>query len=77
MRLYSEGENMTSYGIHATANIEDILASDDRYRSMGCILVSESVLDILEQTYTLNGDMLPVVTVNGLTEDGPQDLAKS
>lgn len=69
LRLYKDGETRTSYGIHPTANIDEILASDDRYRSMGCVLVSEEVMDILEKTYTLNGDMLEVVTVNGIAEN--------
>lgn len=66
LRLYQDGKISTSYGIHATANIDDMLTWDDRYKSMGCVLVSESVLDILEATYKLNGDSLDVVTTAGL-----------
>ena len=65
LRLTRGGEE-TSYGIHATANIDDILASDDRYRSEGCILVGNDVLQVLEKTYALNGNDLNVVTVHGL-----------
>lgn len=67
MRLYADDKS-TSYGIHATANIDDILASDDRYKSMGCILVSDAVLDILEETYELNGNSLQVVTTMGIDD---------
>lgn len=66
LRLYQDGKTSTSYGIHATANIDDMLTWEDRYKSMGCVLVSESVLDILEATYKLNGDSLDVVTTAGL-----------
>lgn len=69
LRLYKDGETRTAYGIHPTANIDEILASDDRYKSMGCVLVSEAMMDILEQTYILNGEQLQVVTVNGIAEN--------
>lgn len=68
MRLYMDGELETSYGIHATGNIDEILASDvdGRYKSMGCVLVGDDVLDILYKTYELNGKMLQVATAEGL-----------
>jgi len=68
LRLYADGKTSTSYGIHATDNIEDILKmpADERYKSMGCVLVSEAMMDILEATYELNGRMLEVVTVDGI-----------
>ncbi len=65
MRLWRDNEE-TAYGIHATENIKDILASNDRYKSMGCILVSNDILDILKKTYELNGKNLDVVTVEGI-----------
>jgi len=67
LRLYLD-DKTTAYGIHATGNIDEILASDDRYKSMGCILVSDAVLDILETTYALNGNKLEVVTTKGVDE---------
>jgi hypothetical protein len=68
LRLSRDGQD-TSYGIHATANIDDILASNDRYRSYGCILVSNQVLGILSSTYTLSGNKLDVVTVGGMGDE--------
>lgn len=68
LRLYADGDTYTSYGIHPTANIDEILASDDRYRSMGCVLVSEAVMDILMETYELNGERLDVVTRYGIDD---------
>ena len=67
MRLYRDGTQYTSYGIHSVANIDDMLKEDDRYKSMGCILVSDKVLAMLLQTYTLNNDSLNVLTIDGLT----------
>ena len=68
LRMYKDGDAYTAYGIHATSNIDDILSweTDDRYVSYGCILVSEEVLNILEAAYILNGEMLEIVTVQGI-----------
>lgn len=67
MRLYRDGTEYTSYGIHSVGNINDLLKQDDRYKSMGCILVSDEMLAILLQTYELNDKTLEVLTVDGLT----------
>ena len=70
LRLYKDGEEYTSYGIHDYAYIDKILSQDTegRYFSMGCILVNQEVLDLLEETYTLNGNRLEVYTTQGLQE---------
>lgn len=62
-RLYNDGE-ATPYGIHGHRDADTMLASDNRYRSMGCIIVSEQILDIIEATYRKNGDILQVQTVD-------------
>lgn len=67
LRLFQQDE-YTNYGIHSVGNIDDILASDNRYMSMGCVLVNDAILDILIATYHLNGDSLDVVTTYGLNE---------
>jgi hypothetical protein len=66
LRLYKNGKDYTAYGIHATANIDDLLAVDDRYKSFGCVLVDDDVMDILYKTYELNDKSLEVVTIHGL-----------
>lgn len=60
----------TSYGIHSHAAWEAMLGHQMRYRSMGCIIVSPSVLDIVGETFSLNNDALQVVTVDGFDDDG-------
>lgn len=65
LRLYKKGEQ-TPYGIHSHRYFTKMLEEGDRYRSMGCILVDEDVLTLLEQTYILNGDSLAVATVHGV-----------
>ncbi len=61
-RLWHDRWGRTQYGIHATANIQDILSREDRYASMGCILVSDDILTLLEQTHALNGGSIDVLT---------------
>lgn len=68
LRLYMNGETYTKYGIHTTSNIDWILAQDDRYKSFGCILVGEQVMDILIETWKLGGESLEIITVNGVKE---------
>lgn len=68
LRLYKNGKDHTAYGIHATANIDELLAEDDRYKSYGCVLVDDEVMDILYKTYDLNGGSLEVVTMYGFDE---------
>lgn len=67
LRLYKgDSEEYTSYGIHTHQYISKMLADDMRYRSMGCILVSKDILDIVEKTFEVSNDRLPVTTVYGL-----------
>lgn len=56
----------TSYGIHSHLYVQKMLARDNRYGSMGCIIVSEDILDVLQETFRVNGDRLDVVTRFGL-----------
>ncbi len=65
MRLYKDGTEETRYGIHSVANIDDLLKTDKRYYSMGCVLVDYALLDILLETYELNDNTLEVTTVDG------------
>lgn len=66
MRLYDDGEK-TAYGIHGHLTFQKMLDEGDRYRSMGCILVSEDVLKIILKTYEENGLRLDVATAYGVT----------
>lgn len=70
MRLFWNGKDRTSYGIHSFSNIDDMLSKDpgERYMSMGCILVSEEMLQLLKTVYETNGNELKVRTVSGFAE---------
>ncbi len=64
-----DGLTRTPYGIHSHASAEKMLASLDRYRSMGCIIVSETTLDRIIETFALNNEFLSVKTVAGLGDE--------
>lgn len=68
LRMYKDADEYSHYGIHTHASADSMLQEQDRYASMGCIIVSKSLLDLLERTYAVNGDLLPVVTANGPPE---------
>lgn len=65
LRLY-DGDERTAYGIHSHLTFQKMLDEGDRYRSMGCVLVSESVLRLLVKTTELNGGTLDVATKHGV-----------
>ncbi len=64
LRLSYQGKP-THYGIHSYSTVDEWLQSDDRYRSLGCIVVSEDMLKVIEDTYHTNNDTLTVITSNG------------
>jgi hypothetical protein len=70
LRLYKDGTEYTHYGIHEHRSEERMFGEENRYQSMGCIIVQRAVLDIIEKTYELNGEMLNVVTQKGASMDG-------
>lgn len=61
----------TPYGIHSHRSAKSMLSEEDRYRSMGCIIVSDDLLDVLRDTYAMNGNALMVLTTDGLPSDIP------
>ena len=64
VRLYDDDGEQTAYGIHSHLTFQKMLDEGDRYRSMGCILVSEDVLKLVTKTFELNGGSLDVTTTD-------------
>lgn len=66
------GNETTAYGIHSHRTFEKMLKDKNEMtawdrqgngqRSMGCVLVSESDLDLVQQTWETNGKFLSVTT---------------
>lgn len=65
-RMFYDDER-TSYGIHHHRSADIMLAEDDRYKSMGCVIVSTDVLDMIERTLQEN-DELTVITTKSIGE---------
>lgn len=61
LRLYFEG-NRTLYGIHSHKYYQNMLDDGNVFRSMGCILVSDEVLDVIEESFRANDNNLRVIT---------------
>lgn len=61
-RMYSN-DKRTRYGIHTIANAEEIFEREKRYASMGCTLVTEEILNIIEKTFEVNGGELNVWSI--------------
>lgn len=68
LRLSYKDEE-TPYGIHSHKYVDVMMDRFERYGSMGCIIVTDEMLDIILDTYELNGEALAVRTVYGLGED--------
>lgn len=65
IRLYRDGEN-SPYGIHSYFKVGDWMQEDERYFSMGCIVVTEEMMDVLEKTFDANQKKMTVVTTNNV-----------
>lgn len=63
LRLFRDGES-SPYGIHSYFKIADWMQEDERYFSMGCIVVTEQMMDVIERTFDVNEGNMKVVTAN-------------
>lgn len=63
LRLFRDGES-SPYGIHSYFKIADWMQEDERYFSMGCIVVTEQMMDVIERTFDANGSNMKVITTN-------------
>lgn len=65
-KLTGEGEKRveehTPYGIHPFLNQDSMFRVPGRYGSMGCIILRESMVDIIQQTIRVNGGEMSVRT---------------
>lgn len=66
LRMYENGEEWTHYGIHTHRYGSEMIAREDRFGSMGCIIVSDEVYALLEETFALHSGHLVVVTRYGV-----------
>lgn len=57
-----DGEGRTAYGIHSHKYFQYMSDSDNYFRSLGCLIVSDDVLDVIQKSFELNGEILNVTT---------------
>lgn len=76
LRLYKDGEEHTAYGFHEYGQEEEIFTGmDTRFRSMGCIIVRVPIMNLLVNTWEINGEYLPLRTVYGIDQLTDQMIA--
>ena len=63
IRLFRSGES-SPYGIHSYFKVDEWMQENERYFSMGCIVVTEGMMDIIERTFDLSGGRMNVITTN-------------
>ena len=67
LRLYADGER-THYGIHGHAAEKTMFARENRFQSMGCIIVQTEILNLLMKTFALNEGKVAVRTIYGVED---------
>lgn len=63
IRLFRNGES-SPYGIHSYFKIAEWMEEDERYFSMGCIVVTEEMMDVIQKTFEANDQKMTVITTN-------------
>ena len=68
LRLFKDGEENTAYGFHEHRDESEMFAgdADERFRSMGCIIVQSAVMDLIVATWMQNGEELAVISQHGI-----------
>lgn len=67
-----DGESRTAYGIHSHKYFQYMSDSDNYFRSLGCLLVSDDVLDVIQKSFEANDNILNLKTTKletGLDRD--------
>lgn len=59
-----EGKTFTHYGIHGYGFFEEEIEKGTKFLSLGCVLVADDVLDLIEESYLANGESLNISTRN-------------
>jgi hypothetical protein len=61
-RLFKD-DKPTHYGLHTHAAQDVMFAREDKYQSYGCPILQPEILDIVEETFELNGGELNVWSI--------------
>ncbi len=61
-RMFTNGTTRTSYGIHGYGYFDMEIERGTKFLSLGCVLVADDVLDMIENSYLANGESLRMDT---------------
>jgi len=75
LRLFYKDES-TPYGFHEYGYEDRMFDDQPRFKSMGCIIVKQDIMDILDQTYAVNEGKISVVTRYGTEEPSRMAFAE-
>lgn len=68
-KVHNDGsEESTSYGIHPFGNEDSMFKVPGRYGSMGCIILRESMEDMIQKTIAANGGSMNVRTFSEMSK---------
>lgn len=62
-RLYENGDS-TPYGIHGLKNSAKLIEQGKIYASMGCVIIPEEVLDVIDASYKIDNKEMKVLTTS-------------
>ncbi len=73
LRLYKDGEINTAYGFHEYRTDEEMFgtadepfAASERFKSMGCVILTADLMDLVVHTWEINGEVLDVQRIHGI-----------
>jgi hypothetical protein len=72
LRLFDDDEQ-TAYGFHEYKYEDRMFDDQPRFKSMGCIIVKQEIMDILDRTFAVNEGVIDVVTRYGV--EAPVEIA--
>ena len=75
-RLYRDGDE-SPYGIHSYYKVDQWMEDEKRYKSMGCIVVTEQILDVIEKTFELSKNKMTVITTDDVDKTLENLMAKA
>lgn len=68
LRLYKDGSLHTAYGFHEHRDEQEMFAegASERFRSMGCIIVTAQMMDLIVATWEVNEESMAVISQHGI-----------
>lgn len=66
VRLYKDGTENTAYGIHEYKYEDKMFSENERFGSMGCVIVRKKIMDVIEETFNVNDGDFEVITKHGI-----------